>query len=141
MAKIHHQKKENEMQENELAMQNALAHNSHIKIEKKFFGLLTKITYTPTGVPVSKTYLEYDSTVGPQAEQILFAPSTELSTLCKHKLKISENGKFRLYLLASKDHRFAALQLSEYRDFSFKPIGEIRIAEGDDARQILQAFV
>ncbi|MBS7392042.1 MULTISPECIES: hypothetical protein [Hallerella] len=129
------------MQENELAMQNALAKNSNIQISTKFFGLLTKVIYKPTASPISKTYLEYDPAEGALVEQILFAPSTELSALCNHKLKASENGKFSLYLLASKDHRFAALQLSEYSDFSYAPVGEIRIVEGDDARQILQVFV
>jgi len=129
------------MQENEKAMLNALAQKSYIQIEKKFWGLKTNILYVPTNSKIRTFYLEFDLQNGLRAKQILFAPSAELSSLCKEKLKSTVNGKFRAYLCASKDFHFAAIQLSEYEDFSFKPVGEIRFSVGGEAEQLLHAFI
>lgn len=129
------------MQENELAMQKALAQKSYIQIEKRFLGLKTNITYQPTHSPVHSVYLEFNPQEGAFVQRILFAKASEIPSLCTHKIKATVNGKFRLYLCASKDRNFAALQLSVYEDFSFKPVGEIRFVIGDEARKILQILM
>ncbi len=136
-----HQTKRLNMQENEIAMQKALAQKTYIQIEKKFWGLKTNIIYKPTRSSVHSKYLEFEPQEGQLVQQILSAEKSELSSLCTQKVKPAANGKFRLYLCASQDGNFAAFQLSEYENFSFKPVSEIRFATGDEAQQILRFFM
>ena len=126
-----------------MEMASALFSKSYIKVEKKFFGFITKVTYTPTNSPVVGLCLDYALADGEKVKRLATAAPGEVVTLIKKEGKpaTSPNGHWRLSLCYSQDRRFAALHVSEFVGFEYKTIGEIRFLEGDDAGKILQAFV
>ena len=126
-----------------MEMASALFSKSYIKVEKKFFGFITKVTYTPTNSPVVGLYLDYALADGEKVKRLASAAPGEVVTLIKKdgRPTTSPNGHWRLSLCYSQDRRFAALCFSEFVGFEYKTIGEIRFVEGDDAAKILQAFV
>ena len=126
-----------------MEMASALFNKSYIKVEKKFFGFITKVTYTPTNSPVVGLCLDYALADGEKVKRLATAAPGEVVTLIKKEGKpaTSPNGHWRLSLCYSQDRRFAALHVSEFVGFEYKTIGEIRFLEGDDAAKILQAFV
>lgn len=124
-------------------MAKAIFNKSCIKVKKCFFGLITKVIYTLTDSPVVGAYQEYDASNGEKAKLFLSLPPEMLrSTIQKDgRVKPAENGKFCMSLCYSRDHRFAAFLLSQYINFDYRPVGEIRFAEGDEAETLLEAFV
>ena len=126
-----------------MEMAEALFSKSYIKVEKKFFGFITKVTYTPTNSPVVGLCLDYALADGEKVKHLATAAPGEVVTLIKKdgRPATCPNGHWRLSLCYSQDRRFAALHVSEFIGFEYKTIGEIRFVEGDDAAKILQAFV
>ncbi|MCQ2107413.1 MAG: hypothetical protein MJZ05_01450 [Fibrobacter sp.] len=58
----------------------------------------------------------------------------------------AENGMYDLSYCYSQDHKFAALQLTKYMSFEYRPVTAIRFvenetAEGDEAEVLYKAFV
>jgi hypothetical protein len=126
-----------------MEMAKALFEKPYIKVEKKFFGFITNITYTPTNSPIVGLCLDYALADGEKVKQLAFAAPGEVVTLIKKdgKPETSPNGHWRLSLCYSKDRKFAALCFSEFVGFEYKTIEGPRFLEGDDAGKILQAFV
>ena len=134
-------KTEEKFMENVKSMElaEALFQKNCIKVEKAFFGLKTKVSYVPTNSPVVGLYLEYDSDVGKQIKQLV---SAEWKNLKNEKAPDDcSNGHYRLAICFSKDRQFVALQLSQYVDFEYHPISEIRFAEGSTAETVLRVFM
>ncbi len=128
---------------NNVEMAKALFQKSCIKVEKAFFGLKTKVIYTLTNSPLVGDYQEYDSSNGRKAKYLLDLPSSKLKNVLQEESPLTPvpNGMFSLSLCYSKDHRFAAFQLSQYIEFDYHPVSDIRFAEGDEAEALLHAFV
>lgn len=126
-----------------MEMANALFNKPYIKTEKKFFGIKTNVTYTKTNSPVVGICLEFSPTEGQKVQTIVGAPSNDLEmTIQREGLpKTSDNGNIRLNLCYSQDHEFAALHLQQFSGFEYHTLGEIRFAEGDEARKLLAVFV
>lgn len=126
-----------------MEMASALFKKDCIKVEKAFFGLVTKITYIPTGSPVVGLSLEFDPINGEKVSQLIDASAGNLEALIKKVgcLKCCDNGNYRLSLCFSRDHRFAALQLHQFSNFSYRSVGEIRFVEGDVAEREISLFV
>ena len=126
-----------------MEMASALFEKNCIKVEKTCLGLFTKVTYTPTNSPVVGLCQEFDSANGQKVQEILSAASSELDRVEQKvgKLQVADNGCFRLSICFSKDHKFAALQIAQYTNFQYKPMGEVRFAEGEEAIKVLQPFV
>jgi len=126
-----------------MEMASALFSQIYIKTEKKFFGLITKITYTPTNSPIVGVCLDYSPAEGQKVKAILEAAPSELYAVLKKggRPETSANGNFRLNLCYSRDHEFAALHLQQFSGFEYHTIGEIRFAAGDEAKKLLSAFV
>lgn len=114
-----------------------------IKVEKAFLGLVTKVTYIPTNSPVVGLCLEYDLTNGQKVRHLIETAPRNLEAVLKKEGKpiTSDNGNVRLSLCFSKDHRFAALQLFQFTNFEYRPVGEIHFMEGDEAEMELRPFV
>ena len=126
-----------------MEMAKALFEKPYIKVEKKFFGFITNVTYTPTNSPVVGLCLDYAPADGEKVKRLATAAPGEVATLIKKegRLTTSPNGHWRLSLCYSKDFKFAALCFSEFVGFEYKTIEGPRFLEGDNAAKILQAFV
>ena len=124
-------------------MASALFNKPYIKTEKKFFGFKTDVTYTKTNSPVVGICLDYSPAEGQKVKAIFEAPLGTLDSVIQRdgRPKTSDNGNFRLNLCYSKDHEFAALHLQQFSGFEYHTVGEIRFAEGDEARKLLAVFV
>ena len=87
--------------------------------------------------------LEFSPTEGQKVQAIVEASLKALDeTIQREGLpKTSDNGNFRLNLCYSQDHEFAALHLQQFSGFEYHTLGEIRFAEGDEARKLLAVFV
>lgn len=126
-----------------MEMASALFNKPYIKTEKKFFGFMTDVTYTKTNSPVVGACLEFSPTEGQKVQAVFEAPLGTLDSVIQREglPKTSDNGNFRLNLCYSKDHEFAALHLQQFSGFEYHTVGEIRFAEGDEARKLLAVFV
>ena len=126
-----------------MEMAKALFEKPYIKVEKKFFGFTTNVTYTPTNSPVIGLCLDYALADGEKVKRLATANPSEVVTLIKKDgwPTTSPNGHWRLSLCYSKDRRFVALCFSEFFGFEYKTIEGPRFIEGDDAGKILQAFI
>ena len=126
-----------------MEMASALFNKPYIKTEKKFFGFKTNVTYTRTNSPIVGICLEFSPTEGQKVQAIVGASLNALDeTIQREGLpKTSDNGNIRLNLCYSQDHEFAALHLQQFSGFEYHTLGEIRFAEGDEARKLLAVFV
>lgn len=127
---------------NNVEMAKALFQKSCIKVEKAFFGLQTKVIYTLTNSPVVGDYQEYDTINGRKIKYFLELPSTKLAKELQKGTKIepAENGVFSLCFCYSKDHQFAAFLLSQYIEFDYCPVSDIRFVQGGEAEALLHAL-
>lgn len=121
----------------------ALYRNPNIKIQKGLFGLRKSVVYVQTNSPVRSLYMEYDSANGLKIKRLL-EMSADSSSDCLFDfgdIKKAENGMFSLSVCYSLDKKFAALQLSQYVNFGYHPVGDVRVAEGKEAELLLKPFV
>jgi len=126
-----------------MEMASALFAQIYIKTEKKFFGLMTKVTYTPTNSPVVGVCLDFSPAEGEKVKAILGAAPSEFYAVLKKEGRpvTTANGNFRLNLCYSQDHQFAALHLQQFSRFEYHSVSEIRFAAGDEAKMMLSAFI
>ena len=121
----------------------AVFEKSCIKVEKAFFGLKTKVTYKPTNSPVVGGTFEYSASEGDKLNQLVTAAPSEVEAILQKvgRPVESPNGHWMVSICYSKDHKFAAIQLSEFVGFDYKNVGEVRFTEGEDAEKLLRPFV
>ncbi len=124
-------------------MAGLLFKKSCIKTEKAFFGLKTKVIYTPTNSVVIGESLDYDCANGKKVLEFYSAAPNQVELLIKKdgRPETSCNGNTRLFLCYSKDHKFAALQVFMYSNFEYHSAGDAKFYEGIDAEMVLKAFV
>ncbi len=128
---------------NKLSMVNDVMTNPNISIHKTMLGLHTDYVYQPSDSKLTAYILEYNPTVGEKVEQLLQMPDTDISTAAD-KCGVLVNtpiGHWHLEACISKDHRFAAFQLFRFSNFSYTPVTDVRIFEGDCAEKISALFV
>ena len=126
-----------------MEMASAVFEKSCIKVEKKFFGFRTNVTYIPTNSPVVGLTLEYPTSEGGKLNRLFTAAPNDVESIL-HKIGCpveSANGHWLVSICYSKDCKFAALQLSEFVGFDYKNVGEVRFAEGEDAEKLLRPFL
>ncbi len=126
-----------------MEMAKALFEKPYIKVEKAFFGLKTKVTYTPTNSPVVGLCLDYAPADGDKVKRLFAASPKEVESILEKQGRpsTSPNGHWRLSLCYSKDRKFVALHFSEFIGFEYKTVGETRFVEGDGAGKMLRPFV
>ncbi|MCQ2106923.1 MAG: hypothetical protein MJZ26_14165 [Fibrobacter sp.] len=126
-----------------MELASVLSKNPSIMTEKRFLGFKTCFTYRPTHSPLVGIYLEYDPINGHRVRQLVASAPDEVDELIQKEgmPHPSCNGNIRLCLCYSRDHHFAAMQLSQYANFDYHPIDEIRVAEGEEAEKLLYPFV
>lgn len=80
-----------------------------------------KLVYKPTGSNIKQHFLFFDSKEKKRLIEIIndecfFTEAKDLSML--------EDGKIRLDILLSDDHKFASAQIHEYIGFNYEPVSE-----------------
>ena len=86
---------------------------------------LLQKTYSKTNSPIIKRQLYYDTNDFYNIKNAL--ENDDLKSI--EKIKRVDEGNVQLYVLHSKDKKFAALQLLKYEPFDFIPQTEIKTVE------------
>ena len=81
--------------------------------------------YTKTNSPVIKRELYFDTNDFYNIKNVI--ENNEFTSI--EKFKRVDEGNVQLYVIHSKDKKFAALQLLKYEPFDFVPQTEIKTAE------------
>lgn len=124
-------------------MAKAISSESCVQTRQVLFGLKTIATYVPTNSRIVEFHREYSIGTGGLILQLLETPIDELESFVSRIgfLKPCDNGCYCLLVHYSKDHQFAAILMSKYVDFDYHPVGNIRFAQGDEAKTILRALI
>lgn len=89
------------------------------------FAKVNTEVYSKTNSPIIKRQLYYDTNDFYNIKNAL--ESNDLNSI--EKIKRVDEGNVQLYVLHSKDRKFAALQLLKYEPFDFIPQTEIKTVE------------
>lgn len=123
-----------------MAMAGTIAANPKIEVKKRLFGLFNRVIYKPTRSSVVARRFEYSAEEGEQLKRLLDLQGEAL----EQRLKVQKQmhhvdlGSVELQTCYSLDHRFAALQLMNYRNLCYEPITAVRIFEGRDAELMIR---
>lgn len=128
---------------NDKEMDDSLHNQSNISVKKSFFGLKETIFYNPTKSKIDGGDLELDPDNGDKIKELLELPD---DTICQLTSKMdhllpAENGMYDLSYCYSKDHKFAALQLTKYMSFEYRPVTAIRFVENETAESLLRILL
>ncbi len=128
---------------NDREMNDFLHNQSNISIKKTFFGLKETLFFNPTKSKIDGGDLELDSDNGDKIKELLELPD---DTICQLTSKMdhllpTENGMYDLSYCYSQDHKFAALQLTKYMSFEYRPVTAIRFVENETAESLLRILL
>lgn len=109
--------------------------HKNITTEKSFFGLKTRIIYTPTGTAVKAEEYELNPNMGDKLIKILNTPEEKLekAVAAAGKVETSQIGHYHLETFISEDKAFAAMQIFRFVDFVNVPASDLVIYEGNSA--------
>ena len=125
---------------NSLHIAESLSADNRITIKKGFLGFGSKVVYNPTSSKVQSYIKEYSPADGERITKILTRPVAEINTAKTERFTESSIGQYMLEMCLSEDHKCVALQLQRFSDFSFKPVSELKVYEGDNAAAIAALF-
>ena len=126
---------------NHLEMCNEVKALPQIQIKKTLFGLLTKITYVPTGSSIRVKQNEYNADAGVLLQNILSADGDKAVKLLQEEdIRPGVIGSIRLDACLSDDHQFVALQLLRFSDLTYQPITKMKVYEGGVAEAFCKLF-
>ena len=128
---------------NDREMNDFLHNQSNISIKKTFFGLKETLFFNPTKSKIDGGDLELDSDNGDKIKELLELPD---DTICQLTSKMdhllpAENGMYDLSYCYSQDRKFAALQLTKYMSFEYRPVTAIRFVENETAESLLRILL
>ena len=123
-------------------MAETILRNDYIQEKKGFLSLSTTYIYVPTGSKMKAEQKGFDMNGGKQVRMMLDGDIESLKNELTRKglPRTSNNANTLLNLFYSEDHQFVAMQLEQFKDFSYQPVTEVITATGADARQILSAL-
>lgn len=124
-------------------MDSSLHNQSNISVKKTFFGLKETIFYNPTKSKIDGGDLELNPNDGDKIKELLELPDDTICELAPtmNPLVSVENGMYDLSYCYSQDHKFAALQLTKYMSFEYRPVTAIRFVENETAESILKILL
>ena len=126
-----------------MELANALFQKPYIKVEKCFFDLCTNVLYAPSNSKVAACSKEYGPADGEKLKDLLGLPDDTIFEIASKMdfIEPTDNGMFSLSFCYSKDYQFAALQLSKYMAFEYRPVTEIRFVENGVADALLKVLL
>ena len=114
-----------------------------IRVEKSFFGLKTKVIYTPTNSPLVGKILEYDTVNGKKVLEYCNASPAQVENLLKNegRPESCSNGNTRVFLCYSADRKFASVQIFQYSNFEYRAVSDVKFFEGVETEKIIKVLV
>lgn len=104
-------------------------------------GLTVKLIYQPTNSVIKIKEKEYSVEDGRKLENILSAAPKDVETaISKFPVSAISMGNMKLQACISDDHQFVATQLLAFKDFSYKPVTEMKTYTGKTAEAFAQLF-
>lgn len=128
---------------NDKEMDDSLHNQSNIIVKKTFFGLKETLFFNPTKSKIDGGDLELDPDNGDKIKELLEMPDDAICQMASkmgHLLPV-ENGMYDLSYCYSQDHKFAALQLTKYMSFEYRPVTAIRFVENETAESLLRILL
>lgn len=122
---------------NHLEMAEAFKALPQVEFKKSFFGLSTTILYKKTNSKIHIIQNEYDAYNGKLLEDLLLSPEKQHDT----DIKKSSIGNIRLDVCISEDKQFVAAQLLHYVDFNYLQMTDMKVFEGDAAKQLAKVIL
>lgn len=128
---------------NDREMEFSIHNQSNISVKKAFFGLKETLFFNPTKSKIDGADMELDPCSGEKIKELLELPD---ETICEMASKMdhlapAENGMYNLSFCYSRDHKFAALQLTKYLSFEYRPVTGIRFIENETAESLLKILL
>ena len=119
-----------------------ISSHPNIQTSTTFFGLSTRLVYTPTDSRIQFIDRYYAPSYSGQLQQLFSLTDPHLSTQLKktHPYAEAYNGKMLLECCVSKDKEFVAMRLSQYENIDYLPITEVRFLFGPLAKQAASFF-
>ena len=114
-----------------LEMATAISALPCIKVQNKWFGLVTNVVYQPTGARVDAFQKFYTPEEGKKVEHLLTQKPAQLKEQAGALRRIPQTPVGNLCL--SRDRQFVALQLSRFADFTYRAASEVLVFEGPEA--------
>ena len=125
-----------------LDMAEALSKNGCVAIKNSFFGLVEKVTYTPTDSPIRAQAYEYSADNGEQLSRLLDLNSQQLEDKLNSGVKVRSTpiGNFRAEVCVSDDCQFLAVNIMRFENFEYSPVMPVRFFSGHDAEVAIRLF-
>ena len=112
-----------------------------IEVKKGFLGMSVKLIYKPTNSVIKVKENEYTAEDGRKLENILCTePENVEQAIRDFPVSSIGMGNVKLQGCISTDHQFAAVQLLNFKDFDYKPVGEVHIFTGKAAEAFAALF-
>lgn len=124
-----------------LQMWNTICADARISISKSLFGLRTTATFSPTGSVIDVKTVEYSLADGEHMKRLLGTPREKLSAaIAGFRPQAAANGNYMAEVCMSRDDAYLAVQLFQFHQFSYEPVTDVLVFEGNDARTVRQLF-
>lgn len=96
----------------------------------RIFWKSSEVVYIPTGSVLREGSCYMDSAELTEMERLVVEKNFSLS----NRMSFKQSGNGRLDYLVSKDHQFAAVQLSRFVPYTYEPISQVYYYTGEDAK-------
>lgn len=117
-----------------LQMADTVIGHAHISQQESLFGIIDRLVYTPTGSHVKVIRNTYSVEALPHLRAIIEAQGEDLDKeVSKFNFTKQAIGNVVLDALVSTDRQFAALQLTQFGDYKYRPVTDVAFFEGDSA--------
>ena len=126
-----------------MEMAEAIFTYPYIQTRKSLFGLCTTVIYAPTQSRVKGYTLDYDMEMGRRVRRLMEGSPAEWKELIGKNgvpTPTKAMGNVLVEVCVSDDHLFAAVQVLQYTDLSYQPVGNPRICEGEEAKLLARLF-
>lgn len=123
-----------------MGMAETVLTNNNIQVKKGFLGLTTSYIYAPTGCKMRADQKGFDINNGEQVRQMFNGDLDFVkSELAKNGLPpTADNANTELNIFYAEDLQFVAMQVEQFKDFSYHPVTNVIIAKDADAQEILK---
>jgi len=123
-----------------MEMANDLISSGEVNIVSKFFGLSKDMVYTSTNSKVEGEVLEFKVEAEQEIKKLFNKSIEELSSMEEHGIrrKVATLGNIKLDICKSEDNEFVAIRLYKYEQYEYKPISDLKIFKGNDAKTMLR---
>ena len=130
------------MENQSQGLKELVAQQPYIIDDSLFFGLFHRFLYAPTTSSLVFESKYYAPVLREELKE-LFALSDQALEKRLGKLQRYEqavNGNMQVECCFSKDIEFVALRLNQYAQIDYQPVSEVRILQGEPAKQAAKVF-